>query len=166
MGDLTHGYEHGAQMTLEQRMMLYWTVKAVRPVSVLEIGTHTAQGSTWFIVKALEENGNGHLTSMDMDPSAVANGQNLYAGKACADFVLASTIGELRTSKYDMVLFDGGDNPQETVDQFRAVDTKLAVFHDWHDEKCRLVRPLLVAPWEMLWYDGFGVGMAAYRRKM
>jgi hypothetical protein len=153
-------------MTPEQRLLLYWTVKSVKPASILEIGTHTAQGSTWFIVKALEENGVGHLTSMDCDPAAVARGKQAYPGNQRVGFVLASTIGELRTNKYDMVLFDGGDDPQETFDQFRFVDTKLAVFHDWHDEKCRLVRPLLVAPWEMLWYDGFGVGMAAYRRKV
>lgn len=129
-----------------------------KPDNILEVGTWLGGGSTLHILRALEQNGRGHLWGIEADRSIyermVANIQSA-APDACTRFtpvfgfsedVIPQWLKELGTEqKVDFVFLDGGNNPKEQIEEFQLLDPFIPVGGQLmaHDAKMRKGKWLL-----------------------
>jgi predicted O-methyltransferase YrrM len=123
-----------------------------KPAVVLEVGTWLGGGSTLHILRALEENGTGHLWGIEADRSIyekmLANIQ-AAAPKASARFsalfgfsqaVIPQWLAEQpRGAAVDFVFLDGGNRPIEQIEEFQLLDPHIPVGGQLlaHDAKLR-----------------------------
>jgi len=111
-----------------------------KPEVVLEVGTWLGGGSTLHILRALEQNGAGHLWGIEADRSiyeAMLANIRAAAPAASARFtpifgfsqdVIPQWIQERGLGlKVDFVFLDGGNNPGEQIDEFRLLDPFIPV---------------------------------------
>lgn len=152
------------QLLEYERAFLFWTLIAVKPMNVIEIGTWKGGGSTYQIASALKMNGSGHLYTCELNKEfydqAIASYRNNplrihinFYNMASSDF-----LKEICESVIpNFVFFDGAEDAQLNLDDFKYLDQFLhpgAMFmsHDWDlderidggvSQKNQLLRPYL-----------------------
>jgi len=128
------------------------TRAAKKPEVVIEVGTWLGGGSTLHILRALEQNGTGHLWGVEADRSIyermIAN-IRAAAPEASARFtplfgfsqaIIPQWIRERGPGlQVDFAFLDGGNNPQEQIDEFELLDPLIPVGGQLmaHDAKLR-----------------------------
>jgi predicted O-methyltransferase YrrM len=128
------------------------THAAKKPEVVLEVGTWLGGGSTLHILRALEKNGTGHLWGVEADRSIyermIAN-IRAAAPEASARFTPLFGFSQEVIPKWsqergpglrvDFAFLDGGNNPQEQIDEFHLLDPLIPVGGQLmaHDAKLR-----------------------------
>lgn len=147
------------QMSDHEREVLRDQIHKIRPEVVAEGGCWFGGGSTFQIAAALRENGYGRLHTCDTNPEHSAVAAAYYHQPFWADAVKVHTkpffalFMELMASGPPpaFVMFDGGENPQENLDDFLYIESKITPYtvfcmHDWlnpESHKADLVRPYL-----------------------
>ena len=142
------------QLNEQERDILTAAIRdaSKKPKVVLEVGTWLGGGSTLHILRALEENGAGHLWGIEADRSIyekmLANVQSA-APKASARFsallgfsqtVIPQWLAEQpRDVAVDFVFLDGGNRPIEQIEEFQLLDPHIPVGGQLlaHDAKLR-----------------------------
>lgn len=143
------------QLWLEERKLLYRTVRARRPRVCFEIGTWRGGGSTYFTCHALADNGAGVLHTIETDPAIQAEAAENYRLKTprLTPFIRLH-LGDYREvygpllredPRVDMVFLDGPEDAEVNEQQFlffqpRMKAGSILFQHDWFTEKARLVR--------------------------
>lgn len=128
------------------------------PQVVLEVGTWLGGGSTLHLLRALEQNGEGHLWGIEADRSiyeAMLANIGSAAPAALPRFtplfglshaVIPTWLKE-QSSQFtvDLVFLDGGDNPLEQITEFRLLCDRIPVGGQLlsHDAKLRKGRWLV-----------------------
>jgi predicted O-methyltransferase YrrM len=123
-----------------------------KPKVVVEVGTWLGGGSTIHILRALEENEEGHLWGIEVDRSIyermIANIQAAAPG-CMARFtplfgrsvdVIPRWLAEKgKELQIDFVFLDGGNNPAEQIEEFHLLDEYIPVGGQLiaHDAKMR-----------------------------
>jgi predicted O-methyltransferase YrrM len=129
-----------------------------KPEIAVEVGTWLGGGSTLHILRALEKNGAGHLWGIEADRSIyekMVAGIRAAAPEAADRFtplfgfsqdVLAQWLrGPEAAKSVNFAFLDGGNNPQEQIDEFQLLDPCMPVGSQImaHDAKLRKGRWLL-----------------------
>ena len=148
---------HG-QMYLAERRALFDFVRSRRPSLVIEIGTFTGGGSTFFIASALHRVSSGTLASSEANldlhrlattfyetclPALAPHVRFIHgAGTTFFDSVIEEHGG------VDLLLLDGAEDRRESTDQFHALQGRIRrggaiLLHDWNTKKMLDLRPLL-----------------------
>jgi len=148
------------QLNAAERQMLTNAILNAphKPRVVLEVGTWLGGGSTLHILRALEQNGIGHLWGIEVDRSIyermLANinaAAPLEAKRFTPLFgfsqdVLKRWKNEQPTqTQVDFCFLDGGDNPREQIEEFELLDPLIPVGGQimTHDAKMRKGRWLV-----------------------
>lgn len=148
------------QLLDDERAFLYWVVCTVQPQYALEIGTWKGGGSTFQIASAIKCNGFGHLHTCEQNTEiynqAVVSYLNHKLRKFISFYNMSSSEFLDRICRMlipDFAFFDGGEDPQLTLDDFITMDSFMlpgAIFmaHDWDigeglSRKNELLRPHL-----------------------
>ncbi len=155
---------------------------------VLEVGTWLGGGSTLHLLRALEQNGTGHLWGIEADRSIYEQMlENIRAAapEALHRFtplfglsheVIPRWLEELGPDgSVDVAFLDGGDNPMEQITEFQLLDPRVPIggrllAHDAKLRKGKWLRPYwsLLDHWRVELHDvsdeGLlsGVKIAAY----
>lgn len=129
-----------------------------KPRAVLEVGTWLGGGSTVHLLRALEQNGEGHLWGIEADrsiyermlanigsaaPEALQRFTPLFG---FSDAVIPKWLAEQGSDFFvDVAFLDGGDNPLEQITEFRLLDARIPVGGQLlsHDAKLRKGRWLV-----------------------
>ena len=150
-----------------------------KPQVVLEVGTWLGGGSTLHILRALEQNGAGHLWGIEADRSIyqrMLENIKKAAPEAAHRFtpafgysdeaipaLLAKQPADL---KVDFVFLDGGNNPMEQITEFRLLDKYIPVggqllLHDARKRKGKFLVPhlKLLDNWETQLHDFSEMGL-------
>jgi len=148
------------QLNAAERKLLTEAITqgAQKPQVVIEVGTWLGGGSTLNILRALEQNGAGHLWGVEADRSIysrmLANIQ-AAAPEASKRFtpifgfsqnVIPQWLAEQgKDVKVDLAFLDGGNNPQEQIDEFHLLDAFIPVGGRLmaHDAKLRKAKWLV-----------------------
>jgi predicted O-methyltransferase YrrM len=154
-----HEASDQGQMMPKERALVRETVLRARPRICVELGTWRGGGSTYQIASALAQNGDGGLLyTYEPDPECLQAAVDNYRREAPHllpyirfhrdDFLAGIERGDL--DRIDFALLDGPDDAEYTRTVLQALTTRLApgafvVLHDWHVEKCRLVRDYVAA---------------------
>lgn len=132
-GGRHHGYSGMAMDVIECRV-LYACVRALRPGTVIEIGTHEGCTTNW-ILAALAKNKHGHLYSYDIDPAAGA----LVDGDLSNRWTLITAdalTADLPPGAIDLVFEDGPHVAPWTGDMhaciFHVMRPRLMLTHDYY----------------------------------
>jgi predicted O-methyltransferase YrrM len=157
----------------------------VKPRVALEVGTWLGGGSTLHVLRALQQNGVGHLYGIEADSSIfermVANIRKAapepakrftpifgFSDKAIPKW-LAGQSGDLAI---DFVFLDGGNNPMEQINELRLLDKYIPVggqlaSHDARIRKGKFLVPYmeLLDNWETRLHDFSDYGIF-YARKI
>ncbi len=130
--DYGHGNWRVGSLFREEGQVLYALVRALKPQRVLEIGVCTGCSAT-HLMMALERNGSGTMTSIDVDPGA---------GKQISDhfrpqweFIRADALTWLETTarQFDFVFEDSVHSYEFTkpvLELARARGAKVILSHD------------------------------------
>jgi len=128
------------QLSLQERELLTSTIRdmPVKPRIVVEVGTWLGGGSTLHILRALHENGEGHLWGVEACkdvyekmitnisaaiPEAAARFTPLFG---LSDEVLPGWLDGLPAgSEIDLAFLDGGDNPLEQIHEFELLAPRI-----------------------------------------
>jgi hypothetical protein len=145
------------QMTAVERALVRETIRQTRPLVSVELGTWRGGGSTYQIAAALADNDDGGLLhTYEPDPECLQAALDNYRREAPQllpylrfhreEFLAA--IARDGPQRIDFALLDGSDDAEYTRDALDAVAARLApgafiILHDWHEEKCRLVRDVV-----------------------
>jgi predicted O-methyltransferase YrrM len=142
------------QLNARERRLLTEAIVGAspKPRVLLEVGTWLGGGSTLHILRALEQNGVGHLWGIEADRSVyermLAN-LRAAAPEASERFtplfgfsqaVIPRWLAEQRLPpSVDFVFLDGGNRPKEQIDEFRLLDPHIPVGGQLmaHDAKLR-----------------------------
>lgn len=131
----------GQLNSLEREILVKAIVdRAPKPQVVLEIGTYLGGGSTVEFLRALQQNGEGHLWGIECDRSIydqmIAN-IKMLAPEALHRFtplfgfsqqVIPAWAKEQKPGfKIDVAFLDGGNHPIEQVEEFWLVDALMPV---------------------------------------
>jgi predicted O-methyltransferase YrrM len=163
------------QLNEAERQILRAAVKECpeKPSVVVEVGTWLGGGSTIHLLRALEENGEGHLWGVEADRSIY---ERMLANIAAAapmakqhftplfgfsDEVLPQWIREQpQPLEVDIAFLDGGNNPMEQITEFRLLDPLIPVggqllTHDARMRKGKWLVPYvsLLDNWETTMHD-------------
>lgn len=142
------------QLNAAERRLLTDAVRNVspKPRVVIEVGTWLGGGSTLHILRALEQNGAGHLWGIEADRSiyeAMLANIRKAAPEAAHRFtplfgfsqqVIPQWLAEQGPeARVDLAFLDGGNNPREQMDEFRLLDPRIPVGGQLlaHDAKLR-----------------------------
>jgi len=140
-----------------------------KPRVALEVGTWLGGGSTLHILRALEQNGQGHLYGIEADASIYERMvANIRKGAPDAANRFTSIFGfsdeaipkwlaeQPKDFKVDFVFLDGGNNPMEQISEFQMLDKYLPIGgqllgHDAKMRKGKFLVPYLrlLDHWEM-----------------
>lgn len=178
--------EIAGQMNTEERRILREAVltAARKPQAVVEIGTWLGGGSTLHLLRALEENGEGHLWGIEADRSIYdAMLANIGAAAPGAvhrftpifgrsDEVIPRWLSEQREDfAVDLAFLDGGDNPLEQITEFKLLDLHIPVggrllSHDAKLRKGKWLVPYLSAldHWSTTLHDVSDEGLFEARK--
>ncbi len=111
-----------------------------KPKIALEVGTWLGGGSTLHLLRALEENGTGHLWGIEADesiydrmlanirsvsPALVARFTPLFGFSE--EVIPRWLAAQPRDFQIDAVFLDGGNNPAEQITEFRLLNPYLPV---------------------------------------
>jgi predicted O-methyltransferase YrrM len=155
-----------------------------KPQVVIEVGTWLGGGSTVTFLRALRQNGAGHLWGVEADRSIydrmMANLTTLAPEVidrftplfGLSDQVLPLWISEQKKPfQIDVVFLDGGDNPSEQIAEFEILDPHLPVgaqlfSHDANFRKGKWLIPYLsrLDNWEMSVLPLSPAGLMAARK--
>ncbi len=128
------------------------TTARPRPKVAIEVGTWLGGGSTIHILRALEQNGEGHLWGIEADPAVYAQMvKNIRAAAPEAahrftplfgyseEVIPKWLSGQGQGVQVDFVFLDGGNNPREQLTEFRLLDPYIPVGGQLmaHDAKLR-----------------------------
>lgn len=143
----------------ERRILTEAVIKSPRkPQVILEVGTWLGGGSTLHLLRALEQNGEGHLWGIEADRSiydAMLANIRAAAPEALHRFTpLFGLSGAVipdwlrdRGADFsvDLVFLDGGDNPLEQITEFKLLDARVLIGGQLlsHDAKLRKGRWLV-----------------------
>ena len=134
--------EIAGQMNAEERRILRESVlhASPKPQAVIEVGTWLGGGSTLHLLRALEENGAGHLWGIEADRSiydAMLANIRAAAPEAAdrftplfgrSDDVIPQWLSEQpKDFSVDLAFLDGGDNPLEQISEFNLLDPHIPV---------------------------------------
>jgi hypothetical protein len=155
-----------------------------KPEIVIEVGTWLGGGSTVSFLRALHQNGTGHLWGVEADRSVydrmMANLTTL-APEVMGHFtplfgfsheVLPRWIAEQKKPlRIDVAFLDGGNNPAEQIVEFDLLDPYLPVgaqlfAHDARHRKGKWLIPFLsrLDNWEMKVHDVSYEGLMSARK--
>lgn len=142
------------QLNAEERRLLTEAIlgAAKKPEVLIEIGTWLGGGSTLHILRALHQNGTGHLWGIEADQSIYERMiQNIRAAvpEALDRFtplfgfsqqVIPPWLNERGPeTEIDFAFLDGGNNPMEQVSEFLLLEARIPVGGQLmsHDAKLR-----------------------------
>lgn len=167
------------QLSPTERQILRDTVLQRKPRIVLEVGTWLGGGSTFHILRALQENGQGHLWGVEYVKSIyekMIDNIRTHAPDAWQRFtpllgksseVIPQWIREQPAGfQLDLAFLDGGDNPMEQIVEFELIDAHMPVgsvlfAHDAKKRKAKWFSPYLrlLDHWKMEVLDTSSVGL-------
>jgi glycosyltransferase involved in cell wall biosynthesis len=173
------------QMFWRERKALYETVRDLNPQSCIEIGTWSGGGSTYFIGRALSENGGvGRLYSSECNKEfferSKKNIESMNEISGVVIPVFTCDIDELinialkENSLIDFALLDGAEDSAQSLIQFERVSSIIPsggqiAFHDWHTEKMKKVKEIIESSedWELLTKldPPISIGFRVYKKK-
>lgn len=147
--------QSSGQLWLDDRRVLWNTVRELKPQVAAETGTWQGGGSTFFILEAMRMNGCGVLHSVESDATMHTIAAHRYGNEwsYLAPYLrlhLGDSVTvyreELRDVQLDLVFIDGGD--KDALAEFNLLAPKLrlggALFcHDWHNGKAEELKPVL-----------------------
>lgn len=149
---------------LKEREFLYQAVIDYKPSLVFEVGTWKGGGSTWQIMRGLEENKNGNLITCETDREFYQESIELYKNNAKiqihfapSDKMISFLLKDLNYP--DFLFFDGPEDEDTAYIDFLSLNPVLkkgALFcmHDWDDPsiKARKIRPYIEKSeqWELI----------------
>ena len=134
------------------------TGAAKKPLVAIEVGTWLGGGSTLHILRALEQNGTGHLWGIEADRSIY---ERMLANiRAAAPTEISRFTPQFGFSQdvlkqwkkeqpadvtVDFAFLDGGNNPREQIEEFELLDPLMPVGSQLmsHDAKMRKGRWLV-----------------------
>jgi predicted O-methyltransferase YrrM len=172
------------QLNQQERTIITEWVTRLKPKHALEVGTWMGGGSTLHILKALEENGQGHLwgieASDDIYQKMIANiasaGRDLearftpifgFSQKVIPKFL----ADQGRDTRIEFVFLDGGDNPMEQIEEFQLLQNSIPVggvvlSHDAKLRKGKWLIPYLQSHdnWECTLHDVSDEGLFEARK--
>jgi predicted O-methyltransferase YrrM len=142
------------QLNADERRLLADAIRTAprQPAIAIEVGTWLGGGSTIHILRALHENGAGHLWGIEADRSIyermIANIRAAVPEAAhrftplfgFSQRVIPSWLAEQRDGfQIDFAFLDGGNNPMEQISEFRLLDPFIPVGGQLmaHDAKLR-----------------------------
>lgn len=130
--DYGHGGWRVGSLFKEEGQVIYALVRALKPQNVLEIGVCTGCSAT-HILMALERNGSGKLTSIDVDPGAGKQLPDRYRG--VWEFVRADALTwlEMTNRRFDFCFEDSVHSYEFTkpvLELARARGSKVILSHD------------------------------------
>lgn len=147
------------QMYSSERENLYKVVREIKPDYCFEIGTWTGGGSTFFISRALKENGIGKLFTIENYEPLYNKAKTRYqkfirSQFKYIEFFLSSSPRVFEKylqekEKINLIFLDGAEDGLQTLDQylffkpFFKSGTILAL-HDWNTEKTKRVKPVIL----------------------
>jgi len=147
------GHIEGQLNEVERRLLVEAiTTARPKPRTVIEVGTWLGGGSTIHILRALEQNGEGHLCGIEADSTVYAQMVENIRRAAPESFhrftplfgysqdVLPKWIAEHGPGlRVDFVFLDGGNNPLEQIVEFKLLDPYIPVGGQLmaHDAKLR-----------------------------
>jgi predicted O-methyltransferase YrrM len=155
------------------------TGAARKPLVAIEVGTWLGGGSTLHILRALEQNGAGHLWGVEVDRSIYERMiANIRAGApqeakrftplfGFSQDVLPKWVKEQpANTSVDFVFLDGGNNPREQIEEFELLDQLIPVggqlmSHDANMRKGRWLVPYVsrLDNWESRLHNGSPNGL-------
>ena len=155
-----------------------------KPQTVIEVGTWLGGGSTLHILRALQENGSGHLWGIEADKSIYERMlANIRAAvpEACGRFtplfgfsqdVIPRWLAEQGEEvKVDFAFLDGGNNPGEQIVEFELLDPHIPaggqlMAHDAKMRKGKWLVPYLseLDHWQVELHDISEYGLLSARK--
>ena len=174
------------QLSIGERQMLTDAIlqAARKPRVVLEVGTWLGGGSTLHILRALQQNAQGHLWGIEADRSIydrmIANLQSA-APETLSRFtplfgpskqVIPRWLAEQGPGlQIDLAFLDGGDNPLEQIDEFTLIQDRIPeggilMAHDARMRKGKWLVPYLsrLDNWQCDLHDLSEVGLLSARK--
>lgn len=167
--------EIAGQLNAAERRILASAVldPPTKPKIVLKVGTWLGGGSTLHLLRALEENTEGHLWGIEADSSIYDQMQaniRLAAPEAIHRFtplfglsheVIPRWLRQLGTKpRVDIVFLDGGNNPGEQIEEFQLLNPHIPIggvlmAHDAKMRKGKWLVPYLslLDNWKVQLYD-------------
>jgi predicted O-methyltransferase YrrM len=156
----------------------------VKPRIAIEVGTWLGGGSTLHILRALEENGVGHLWGIEADRSIydrmldnihAAASQESHRFTPLLGFshdVIPQWLAEQGTgAAVDFAFLDGGNNPGEQIEEFELLDPHIPVggqlmAHDAKMRKAKWLVPYLsqLDHWQVQLHDISEYGLLTARK--
>lgn len=146
------------QLWLEERRLVFNSVRTYRPKNCFEIGTWKGGGTTYFIASAIARNGFGTLHTIETFAAFFEEAKRNYKQyhpdlESHIDF----SLGDYRhvypgiiksVDSVDFVFLDGAEDANQTVEQYHFFSPFfrsgcVLMVHDWFTEKSRLIRPVL-----------------------
>jgi len=175
------------QLNAQERAFITKTIldAPVKPQVALEVGTWFGGGSTLHILRALEQNGTGHLYGIEADSSIYAQMvENIRkaAPEASKRFTPIFGFSDQAIPRLlaqnspdytiDFAFLDGGNHPMEQIIEFRLLDKHIPVGgqllgHDARMRKGKFLVPYLqrLDNWQMQIHDFTELGLF-YARKL
>ena len=169
------------QMSTGERQLLTSAILDApkKPEAVLEAGTWLGGGSTLHILRALHQNGTGHLWGIEIDrsiytqmianiraalPEAVDRFTPIFGR---SQDVIPQWLAERgAAAQVDFVFLDGGDNPLEQIIEFRLLANRIPVggrlmAHDAKMRKGKWLAPYLslLDNWQVRMHELSEVGL-------
>lgn len=147
------------QMTDHERDVLQNEIWLTKPSVVFEVGTWYGGGSTFQIMSGLIHNSKGILHTWESLEDRAKVAADFYSNSYWQNRFFGH-VGSMRShlpavinqhGAPDFIFFDGGEDPNEAMDDIRALEPYLKpntvlAMHDWlHAEshKCDLIKPYL-----------------------
>jgi predicted O-methyltransferase YrrM len=147
------------QLYRAERRALHEALVRRAPQFAFEIGTFNGGGSTFFLARAFHSLGRGKLVTIEIDPNLHARAiafysEHLPAMRSHVEFLLGSTpelfVPYLKQAgSAEFVFLDGAEDATQSLAQFRFFEPwfrpgSVLAMHDWHTEKMRLLKNLIV----------------------
>lgn len=174
------------QLSADERQLLTDAIvnASRKPRVVLEVGTWLGGGSTLHILRALHQNGEGHLWGIEADrsiydrmianiqcaaPETVSRFTPLFGRSA---HVIPRWLAEQGPRfQIDLAFLDGGDNPLEQITEFELIqhlvpEGGIVMAHDAHMRKGKWLVPYLARfdNWKCELHDLSPVGLLCARK--
>lgn len=145
------------QMKYSERLAMYTQVVLKKPLRLLEIGTWKGGGST-YILACAAHGYNGMLDTIEVNKEFYEYAINLYHAQlnilepyvnfnmGTSDTVILKLL-KFRCG-YDFVLFDGAEDPDQTVKEYKMLNPFLSAgaliaCHDWKTSKMTKMKQII-----------------------